>query len=85
LEARFAVPFLGEAPVAPVNGDGSNAPRIRDKYPNVRVYANDIVKRKDNIDGLGANRDKTTLKPKSDLARKHDEMNSKLVEWLKKL
>ena len=37
------------------------------------------------IDGLGANRDKTTLKPKSDLARKHDEMNSKLVEWLKQL
>lgn len=124
-------------------GYGSVSQHIRDKYPNIHVYANDIVKRKDNnveldmnkfptyflfnlalqrffgdpmlpdmpqglvqwlrdekiavlihvsspcntysIDGLGPNRDKITLEPKSELARQHDEMNSKLVEWLKQL
>ena len=124
-------------------GYGSVAERIRTKYPKVFVYANDIVRRKDNnveldvnkfpmsflfnlalqkhfgdptlpdmpdglipwlraekiavlfhlstpcntysVDGLAANRDKNTLIPHSALGRAHDEMNTKIMNWLKRL
>ena len=124
-------------------GYGSVCDRVRERFPNVKVYANDIVKRKGNdaeidvekydiefllnlalkrhfedailtnmpcglvhwlrrekiavlfhlstpcntysTDGLAHNRDKKTLAPLSDLARKHDTMNINIMKWLRRV
>ena len=36
------------------------------------------------LDGIGTHRVTSTLTPKTKLAREHDEMNTKLIEWLER-